>query len=69
MVIASISAGAVAGIVIAAVAGFAAVTSFAGRAGYKAYLRGKNNMQGAQTSPMYDDKGLSGTNPFFQETA
>jgi hypothetical protein len=65
--VASISAGVVAGIVIAGVAIFAAVGTVSGRAGYLAYMRNKNNMQGAQMSPLYQDNGLSGTNPFFEE--
>lgn len=64
--IATISGGVVAGIIIAGVAVFAAIGTISGRAGYLAYMKNKNNMSNAQSSPLYQDNGLSGTSPFYE---
>eukprot|EP01114_Cavostelium_apophysatum_P002080 TRINITY_DN1181_c0_g1_i1.p1 TRINITY_DN1181_c0_g1~~TRINITY_DN1181_c0_g1_i1.p1 ORF type:complete len:743 (-),score=160.71 TRINITY_DN1181_c0_g1_i1:49-2277(-) len=65
--IAGLSVGAIVGISIAAVGAFAIFGAVGGKAGYAAYMRNKGNMSGAQTSPLYQDNGMSGTNPFFEK--
>jgi len=66
VVASSISAGAIVGIAIGCAAAFGIFGAISGKAGYNAYLRNKDKMEGAQMSPLYHDNGLSGTNPFFE---
>ena len=63
--VAGISAGLVGGVVAGAVA-FAAIGAFGAKKGYDAYMRNKNNMNGAQANPMYNDNGRSGQNPMYE---
>jgi hypothetical protein len=65
--VAGLGAGVIGGIVAGAAA-FVVVGAVSGKKGYDAYLRHKNNMNGAATNPLYKDNGLTGTNPFYAET-
>jgi hypothetical protein len=60
-----ISAGLLAVIIIASVIVCAAVGIFGGKKGYDIWLNHKNNMQGANTNPLYKDDGMTGTNPLY----
>lgn len=62
-----IGAGAIAGIVIAAVVVCAIVGAVGGKKGYDAWMRNRNNLQGAVSSPIYTDSGLTGTNPLHEK--
>jgi len=62
-----ISAGLLAVIIIAAVVVCAALGIFGGKKGYDIWLNHKNNMQGANTNPLYNDRGLTGTNPLYAD--
>jgi hypothetical protein len=64
IVAATVSAGAIAGIVVGAVA-FAAIAGFGGKKGYDYYVNRRANMNTANSNPMYNDNGRSGTNPFY----
>jgi len=59
-----IGAGAIAGIVIGCVA-VAALVGLGGKKGYDVWLHHRANMGSAQTNPMYQDNGLSGSNPLY----
>jgi hypothetical protein len=60
-----ISAGLLAVIIIASIIVCAAVGIFGGKKGYDIWLNHKNNMQGANTNPLYKDDGMTGTNPLY----
>jgi hypothetical protein len=59
-----IGAGVIAGIAIGGAA-FLALSVFGGKKGYDAYVRNKNEMNGVQNNPLYDDDGRKGFNPFY----
>jgi hypothetical protein len=63
--VAGLSAGVIAAIVIAVVAA-AVIAAVSGKKGYDVWVKHRNNMQGAQSNPMYHDPGRSGNNPFFE---
>jgi hypothetical protein len=52
-------------IVIAAIVVAAALGALGGKKGYDIWLSNRNNMTGAQTSPIYQDNGLSGQSPLY----
>eukprot|EP01118_Nematostelium_gracile_P006191 TRINITY_DN1992_c0_g1_i2.p1 TRINITY_DN1992_c0_g1~~TRINITY_DN1992_c0_g1_i2.p1 ORF type:complete len:749 (+),score=162.65 TRINITY_DN1992_c0_g1_i2:89-2335(+) len=52
-------------IVIAAIVVAGALGIFGGKKGYDIWLAHRNNMTGAQTSPLYTDNGLSGQSPLY----
>jgi len=60
-----ISAGLLAVIIIAAIIVLAAIGIFGGKKGYDVWLKHRGNMATAQTSPIYVDGGLSGTNALY----
>jgi len=60
-----IGTGLLVGLIIGAVAICAAVGIFGGKKGYDLWMKYQNNIQGASTNPLYNDSGLSGTNPFY----
>jgi len=60
----SIGAGIIAAIVIGAAA-FVIVSSIGGKKAYDYYMAHKADMNDAQTNPMYNAGGRSGTNPFY----
>jgi len=62
--IAGISAGAVAGIVIGALA-IGGFITFGGKKGYDFYKKRKENITGAHSNPLYADQGRTGTNPLY----
>jgi len=62
-----LSAGLLAVIIIAAVVVCAALGIFGGKKGYDIWLKNRPNMQTAAKSPIYEDGGLSGTNPLFKK--
>jgi len=62
-----IGAGVLAAIIIAAVVVLAAVGIFGGKKGYDVWLANRGKMQGANTNPLYTDKGLTGQNPLYMD--
>lgn len=66
VITASLSAGAIAGIVIAIVACLV-IASLSGKKGYDVWLRNRNNMTSAQTNVLYTDEGRTGTNPLHEK--
>jgi hypothetical protein len=62
---AGLGGGVIAAIVIGAVVA-AVVAVVSGKKGYDVWVKHRNNMQGAQANPMYEDSGRSGNNPFFE---
>jgi len=62
--IAGISAGVIAAIVIAVVVA-AVLIGIGGKKGYDYYMSRQANMNTAQSNPMYNDSGRTGTNPFY----
>jgi hypothetical protein len=60
-----ISAGVIAGIVIASVVG-AVIFGVGSKKGYDVYMKHKDNMSAAVDNPMYQDHGLTGTNPLHE---
>jgi hypothetical protein len=65
---AGLGGGIIAAIVIAVVAAVI-IAAISGKKGYDVWRKNRQNMQGAQTSPMYVDPGRSGNNPFFEQKA
>jgi hypothetical protein len=65
---AGLGGGVIAAIVIGAVVA-AVVAVVSGKKGYDVWVKHRNNMQGAQANPMYEDSGRSGNNPFFEAKA
>jgi hypothetical protein len=63
---ATVSAGAIAGIVIGGVV-FAALAGFGGKKGYDYYQSRRANMNTANSNPMYNDNGRTGANPFYDD--
>jgi len=63
---ATIAGGVIAAIVIGAVAAIVAGI-IGGKKGYDAYMKNKNNINGAQENPMYNDSGRSGRNPMYEK--
>lgn len=63
--IAGISVGAAAGIAIGAAAAIG-IVGYGGKKGYDAWLRHKNNLEGVNQNPLYQDSGRTGTNPFYE---
>jgi hypothetical protein len=61
---ASIGAGVIAAIAIGAAVAVS-LGAFGGKKGYDAYVRNKNQMNGVQDNPLYDDDGRKGFNPFY----
>jgi len=61
----SVGAGAIAGIAVGAAA-LVGLGVFGGKKGYDAYMKNKNNLDGAQSNPMYNDSGRSGQNPMYE---
>jgi len=61
-----ISSGVAAAIGLAVVAVVAVISGFSGKKLYDVYIKNKGNLHGAQMSPLYQDNGLSGTNPLFE---
>jgi hypothetical protein len=59
-IIAAIVLGVVAAVIIALVSG---------KKGYDVWRKNRQNMQGAQSNPMYKDPGRAGMNPFFEQKA
>jgi len=55
-----------AAILIAIIAICIVIGLLAGKKGYDIYLRNKNNMTGANTSPLYTADGLTGTNALYE---
>jgi len=62
-----IAAGALVGIIIAAIAVCLALGIFGGKKGYDVWVKHRNNMAAANSNPLYDNQGLAGTNPLFEE--
>jgi hypothetical protein len=56
-------------LIIASIIVCAAVGLLGGKKGYDVWLKHRNNMQGASTNPLYNDNGLTGTNPMYSENA
>jgi len=52
-------------IIIGSVIFGVALAAFGGKKGYDIWLKRRNNMSGASTNPLYNDNGLSGTNPMY----
>lgn len=63
-----VGAGAIAAIVIGAVA-FLGVTFFGGKKGYDAYLRLHNGMEKAQENPLYESNAIEAENPLYEDRA
>jgi len=63
--IGGISGGIIAAIVIASVAG-ALIFGFSSKKGFDVWVKHKDNMSAAVTNPMYQDSGLTGTNPLHE---
>jgi len=61
----ALGAGAVAGIVIAAVV-CAGLSAFGAKKGYDVWKKGRGDMSQANTNPLYKDNGLTGTNPLHE---
>jgi hypothetical protein len=57
---------AVIGGIAAGAAAFVAVGAFGAKKGYDAYMRNKNNMNGAQANPFYNDAGRTGQSPLYE---
>lgn len=64
---AGIGGGLIAVIVLACVAVCAVLAAFGGKKGYDVWLSHRANMQGANTNPLYNSEGLSGTNPMYAQ--
>jgi len=47
----------------------AALISFAGKKGYDIWLAHRGVMSGASSNPLYNDNGLTGTNPTYSAKA
>jgi hypothetical protein len=54
-------------IIIASIIICAALGILGGKKGYDVWVKHRNNMSGASTNPLYNDSGLSGTNPTYSE--
>lgn len=52
-------------IIIGSIIVFAALVGFGGKKGYDIWLAHRNNMSGASTNPLYNDNGMSGSNPMY----
>lgn len=52
-------------IIIGSIVFGVALAAFGGKKGYDIWLKRRNNMSGASTNPLYNDNGLSGTNPMY----
>jgi len=61
----ALGAGAVAGIIIAAVV-CAGIAAFGAKKGYDVWKNKRSDLSGANTNPMYRDDHLKGTNPFHE---
>jgi hypothetical protein len=52
-------------IIIGSIVVCAALVGFGGKKGYDIWLAHRNNMSGASTNPLYNDNGMSGSNPMY----
>lgn len=62
-----IGTGALVAIIIGGIAVCAALGVFGGKKGYDLWLKHQTSMHGASTNPLYNDSGMSGTNPFYKD--
>lgn len=56
-----------AAIILAVLAIVAVAALLGGKKGYDIYLKNKGSFTGANTNPLYDAKGLTGTNPMYEK--
>jgi len=56
---------ALAAIILAVLGVVAIVALLGGKKGYDVYLKNRGNMTGANTNPLYNAQGMSGTNPMY----
>jgi len=61
---AGLGAGVIAAIVIG-VAAFVVISAVGSKKGYDIWMKHKENIDGAQSNPMYTDNGRTGNNPFY----
>jgi len=54
-----------AAIIIGSIIVCVALGAFGGKKGYDIWLAHRSNMSGASTNPLYNDNGLSGSNPMY----
>jgi len=63
---AGLGVGGAVGIALGAAA-FIVLGGVGGKKGYDVWMKNKNNLQGASTSPIYTDNGMTGTNPLHEK--